>query len=67
MKRLVVGLFVIMLAVPAMAYEPLVKKNIFEMPSYTTVGGKTIKNIKVGWEAYGSLNPLKDNVVLICH
>ncbi len=46
MKRLIVGLLVIMLAVPAMAYEPLVKKNVFEMPSYTTAGGKTVKNVK---------------------
>ncbi len=67
MKRLIVGLLVIVLAVPAMAYEPLVKKNVFEMPSYTTAGGKTVKNVKVGWEAYGSLNASKDNVILICH
>lgn len=67
MKRLLIGLFIIMLVAPAMAYEPLVKKNEFEMPSYTTVGDKTIKNVKVGWEAYGTLSESKDNVILICH
>lgn len=67
MKRFVVGLLLIMLVAPAMAYEPLVKKNVFEIPSYTTLGGKTIKNVRVGWEAYGSLNESKDNVILICH
>ena len=67
MKRLLIGLFIIMLAAPAMAYEPLVKKNEFEMASYTTVGGETIKNVRIGWEAYGSINESKDNVILLCH
>ncbi|MCP4347585.1 MAG: homoserine O-acetyltransferase [Desulfobacterales bacterium] len=67
MRKLIIGLFVIMLVTPAMAYEPQVKKNVFEMPSYTTVGGKTIKNVKIGWETYGTLNTSKDNVILICH
>ena len=67
MRRLLVGLFVVMLVEPAMAYEPLVKKEAFEMPSYTTMGGRTIKNVRVGWEAYGTLNASKDNVILICH
>ncbi|MCP3922811.1 MAG: homoserine O-acetyltransferase [Desulfobacterales bacterium] len=67
MKRLVAVLFVIMLATPAIGYKPLVKKNAFEMKSYTTVGGKTIKKVRVGWETYGSLNASKDNVILICH
>ena len=67
MKRLLIGLFILILAAPAMAYEPLVKKNEFTMPSYTTVGGETIKNVKIGWEAYGSTNESKDNVILLCH
>ncbi len=67
MRRFVIGLCAIMLVAPAMAYEPLVKKNVFEIPSYTTVGGSTIKNVRVGWEAYGNLNKSKDNVILICH
>jgi len=67
MKRFIICLFAIMLAVPAMAYEPPVKKNSFEMPTYTTVGGKTIKNVRIGWEAYGTLNESRDNVILICH
>jgi homoserine O-acetyltransferase len=48
-------------------YEGLVKKQVFSMPSYTTVGGKTIKELKVGWECYGQLNEAKDNVILIPH
>ena len=45
----------------------IVEKKSFAMPSYTTVGGKTIKDVKVGWEAYGTLNAAKDNVVIVPH
>ncbi len=37
------------------------------MDNYTTVGGETIKDVTVGWEAYGELNEAKDNVILITH
>ncbi len=37
------------------------------MPSYTTVSGGTIKNVKIGWEAAGALNPEKSNAILITH
>lgn len=57
----------ILLAAPALAYDEPVKKETFEMPSYTTLGGKTIKKVRIGWEAYGKLSPNKDNVILITH
>lgn len=57
----------LLLATPARAYDDPVTKQAFEMPSYTTVGGKTIKKVRVGWEAYGKLSPNKDNVILITH
>jgi len=44
-----------------------VEKQSFTIDSYTTHGGETIKDIKVGWEAYGKLNEAKDNVILITH
>jgi len=47
--------------------EVLVQKKIFSMPTYTTVGGKTIKDVKIGWESYGKLNDAKDNVILVPH
>jgi homoserine O-acetyltransferase len=43
------------------------KKEVFTMPSYTTVGGKTIKNVRVGYETYGRLSPEADNAVFIAH
>ena len=40
----------------AAAYDGPVEKKTFALPSYTTVGGKTIKDVKVGYETYGKLN-----------
>ncbi|QCO16819.1 homoserine O-acetyltransferase (plasmid) [Azospirillum brasilense] len=61
---LAAGLFC---ASPALAFEGLVEKKVFEMPSYTTVGGGTIKNVRIGWESYGKLNDARDNVILVTH
>jgi len=47
----------------AFAYDGLVEKKVFEMPSYTTVGGRTIKMVRMGYESYGKLNG--DNAILI--
>ena len=49
------------------ADDMLVTKKTFDLPTYTTVGGKTIAPVKVGWEAYGTLNADKSNVILITH
>ena len=54
-------------ASPGWAYDGPVEKKAFTMPAYTTVGGQTIKNVRVGYETYGTLNAAKDNVILICH
>lgn len=45
----------------------IVEKRVFSMPAYTTLGGATIKDVKVGWEAYGQLNAARDNVVIVPH
>ena len=55
---------------PASAVAPaplLTEKKVFSMPSYTTFGGKTIKNVKVGYETYGTLNANGDNAIFIAH
>jgi len=46
---------------------PLVEKKVFELPQYTTQHGALIKNVRIGWESYGTLNAAKDNVILITH
>src|SRR5438105_15941645 len=51
----------------AHSYDALVEKKTFNLPTYTTVNGATIKNVKIGWEAYGKLAPDKDNAILIPH
>lgn len=45
----------------------LVTKKVFAMPSYTTLGGKTILNLRIGYETYGRLNAAGDNAILITH
>jgi homoserine O-acetyltransferase/O-succinyltransferase len=55
------------LGAPAAAYDGLVEKNVFELPSYTTVGGHPIAPVRIGWESYGTLNATKDNAILIAH
>src|SRR5690606_28611917 len=49
------------------ATEMLVEKQTFTTTNFTTVGGKTIPDVTIGWEAYGELNETKDNVILITH
>lgn len=51
----------------AQAYDEIVEKQVFELPSYTTTGGEMIRDVRIGWEAYGTLNEAKDNVILITH
>ncbi len=45
----------------------IVEKKSFTLASYTTVGGKTIRDVKVGWESYGTLNAAKDNAIIVPH
>lgn len=49
----------------AVAYDGLVEKKVFEIPSYTTMGERTIKRVKMGYETYGKLNPDGDNAILL--
>jgi homoserine O-acetyltransferase len=58
------------LASPALAQSGsvgIVEKKVFSMPSYTTAGGQTIKDVKVGWESYGQLNAAGDNAIMVPH
>jgi homoserine O-acetyltransferase len=52
---------------PAFAQDLIVEKKTFELPRYETVAGDTIKNVRIGWEAAGTLNGDKSNAVLITH
>ena len=54
-------------AVAVHAYDGPVEKKTFTLPSYTTGGGKTIKDVKVGYETYGKLNAAGDNAIFVPH
>ncbi len=58
---------VLLLSINSAHAELIVKKQAFTMADYVTVGGETIPEVTVGWEAYGELNEAKDNVILITH
>ncbi len=45
----------------------LTEKKVFQLGNYTTVGGKAIKDVKIGYETYGTLNKDKSNAILIAH
>jgi homoserine O-acetyltransferase/O-succinyltransferase len=51
----------------AVGFDGPVEKKTFALPSYVTIGGNTIKDIKVGYETYGKLNPAGDNAIFIPH
>ena len=57
----------LLLPLPAMADDLLVTKQTFDLAEMTTISGKTIKNIKIGWESYGTLNADKSNAILVAH
>lgn len=65
--RVPLTLLLLAMALPALAYDGPVEKKVFTMPSYTTVGGQTIKQVRIGYETYGTLNAAKDNVILVTH
>src|SRR6185436_1380019 len=56
-----------MFSAAAAAQELMTEKKTLELPSFTTAGGKTIRNMRVGWESYGQLNADKSNAILITH
>ena len=63
-----VALFALVaLSCAAEAYDGPVEKKVFSMPSYTSVGGKPIINVRVGYETYGKLNAAGDNAIFIPH
>lgn len=61
------GVCLVFIACRAVALDGLVEKKSFSLPRYVTVGGATIKDVKIGYETYGKLNERRDNVILIAH
>lgn len=61
------SLLLILTAACSQADVGLVEKQVFTTSNFVTFNGQTIPDVRVGWEAYGTLNEAKDNVVLITH
>jgi len=53
--------------IDASGYDGAVEKQVFALPSYTTVEGKSLRNVRVGYETYGKLNASGDNAIFIPH
>lgn len=45
----------------------IVEKQVFRLPEFRTAGGRTIKNVAIGWESYGRLNEEGSNAILVTH
>ena len=68
MKTLLTAAFAALLLVGSDAFAQLLtEKKFFTLPQYTTAGGKTIKQVRVGYETYGKLNAAGDNAVFVAH
>ena len=65
--RVAIAVVVALLPVSQSAAQLLTEKKFFTLPQYTTAGGTTIKNVRVGYETYGKLNAAGDNAVFIAH
>jgi homoserine O-acetyltransferase len=62
-------LLLVLLFVPTVGAQEvgLVEKKVFTLPSYTTVAGRTVSGVRLGYETYGTLNARGDNAVFIAH
>ena len=68
MKTSLAAAFAALLLVASNAFAQLLtEKKFFTLPQYTTAGGKTIKQVRVGYETYGKLNAAGDNAVFVAH
>ncbi|HEV8307407.1 MAG TPA: homoserine O-acetyltransferase [Methylomirabilota bacterium] len=67
LSRTLLILLLLAIAAPGFTYDGRVEKKVFTMPAYATIAGETIKNVRVGYESYGTLNAPKDNVILVTH
>ena len=65
--RLVGAALVALLMCANASAQLLTEKKFFVLPQYTTVGGKPIKQVRVGYETYGRLNERGDNAIFIAH
>jgi homoserine O-acetyltransferase/O-succinyltransferase len=67
MRILILWLLLVSVSCSASNALPLVQKQRFSLQNFTTENGQRIAQLDIGWEAYGTLNADRTNVVLITH
>jgi homoserine O-acetyltransferase len=67
MKKIWLSFMLLFSSLLQAAELTLVQKQQLELAHFTTQSGVVLKQAKVGWEAYGTLNADKSNVILITH
>jgi homoserine O-acetyltransferase len=69
LSRVLTFLLVLLAAAAAQADRTglLTTKRVFTLPTYTTVGGVTIRDVRLGYETYGKLNAAGDNAIFVAH
>jgi homoserine O-acetyltransferase/O-succinyltransferase len=67
MMRFAAGAIAMLLVCSNAFAQLLTEKKFFTLPQYSTAAGKTIKNVRVGYETYGKLNAAGDNAVFVAH
>ncbi|MDZ7789783.1 MAG: hypothetical protein U5L08_04670 [Xanthomonadales bacterium] len=67
MRKLLIAILALLVCAPLAASDLIVEKREFVTEEFTTFGGETIPEVRVGWEAYGELNETRDNAILITH
>ena len=40
---------------------------MFDLGDYSCVSGRKLRNVRIGYETYGTLNPDGSNAILVCH
>jgi homoserine O-acetyltransferase len=46
-------------------HDHRIEKKVFTLPSFTTVAGDVLKDVRFGYETHGELNAAKDNAILV--
>ncbi len=67
MKKIWLSFMLLFSSLLQAAELTLVQKQQLVLAHFTTQSGVVLKQVKVGWEAYGKLNADKSNVILITH